>query len=89
MADTKNESRRATFIYSPASPSLLPSHVMVKHALTLARHLQVGLAKMSDEIRNDERRHAQIKVPVAARELLGSARRKVMKHWSRRNVRPN
>lgn len=72
-------------------PSLLPPHVMVKHTPMLKCHLQVVLAKMSDEIRNDERLRAQTKekFPWRYGSFLGSARRKVMKHLSGRNVKPN
>lgn len=45
---------------------------MAKHTQTLNCHLQVVLAKMSHEIRNDERLHAQRKFPLAVWELFGA-----------------
>lgn len=83
--------KESHFHLSSTLPSLLPPHVMVKHTPMLKCHLQVVLAKMSDEIRNDERLHAQTKekFPWRYGSFLGSVRRKVMKHLSRKNVRLN
>lgn len=88
--DTRFKKKSHFHLFS-ALPSLLPPHIMVKHTPTLKCHLQVVLAKISDEIRNDERLRAQTKekFPWRCGSCLGSVRRKVMKHLSRRNVRPN
>lgn len=87
----KEKKGKNTFIYSLLCTHYCPPRSMVKHTPMLKCHLQVVLAKMSDKIRNDERQNAQTKekFPWRCGSFLGSVRRKMMKHLSRRNVRPN
>lgn len=81
---------RHDILFSVLPGTLLPPHVMVKHTPTLQCHLQVVLSQTSDEIRNNERLHAQTqgKIPSAEWELFGLWR-SVTKHLRRKNVKPN